>query len=45
MTPSLAIPTDNIYKFQCVAGPALIIVGFIAFLSAYTVSPDRKWLL
>jgi hypothetical protein len=42
MTPSLPIPTDNIYKFTCLFGLALIISSLFAFVSTYTSSLDRK---
>ena len=42
MTPSLPVPTDNIYKFSCLFGLALIISSLFAFVSTYTSSLDRK---
>jgi hypothetical protein len=42
MTPSLPVPTDNIYKFACLFGLALIISSIFAFVSTYTSSLDRK---
>ncbi|SFZ78008.1 hypothetical protein [Chitinimonas taiwanensis] len=42
MTPSVPIPTDNIYKFACLFGLALIVSGIFAFVSTYTASLDRK---
>jgi hypothetical protein len=42
MTPSLSISTDNIYKFSCLFGLALIISSIFAFVSIYTSSLDRK---
>lgn len=42
MTPSLSIATDNIYKFTCLFGLALIIVSILSFVSMYTASLDRK---
>ncbi|HSI42835.1 MAG TPA: hypothetical protein VK949_00700 [Methylotenera sp.] len=42
MTPSLAIPTDNIYKFSCLFGLALIIVAVFSLVSTYTATLDRK---
>lgn len=41
MTPSLIIPNDNIYKFACLFGLALIIVSIFAFVSVYTSSLDK----
>lgn len=42
MTPSLSVATDNIYKFACLFGLALIISSIFAFVSTYTASLDRK---
>jgi len=42
MTPSFPIATDNIYKFTCLFGLALIIVSIFSFVSMYTASLDRK---
>jgi len=42
MTPALPIPTDNIYKFACLFGLALIISSVFAFVSIYTNSLDQK---
>lgn len=43
MAPSsLPIPTDNIYKFACIFGLALIVSSVFAFVSTYTSSLDRK---
>jgi len=42
MPPSLSVPTDNIYKFACLFGLALIVVSIISFVSIYTSSLDRK---
>lgn len=42
MTPSLSVATDNIYKFICLFGLALIISSIFAFVSTYTTSLDRK---
>jgi hypothetical protein len=42
MTPSLAIPTDNIYKFSCLFGLALIIVAAFSFITTYATTLDRK---
>ena len=42
MTPSLPIPTDNIYKFACLFGLALIIVSIFSFVSVYNASLDRR---
>ncbi|ABM39223.1 hypothetical protein [Polaromonas naphthalenivorans] len=42
MTPSLTIPTDNIYKFSCLFGLALILVSIFSFASNYTTTLDRK---
>lgn len=42
MTPSLPVPTDNIFKFACLFGLALIIAGLFSFVSIYSSSLDRK---
>jgi hypothetical protein len=42
MTPSLPIPTDNIYKFACLFGLALIVSSIFAFVSTYTNSMNTK---
>lgn len=38
MTPSLSVPTDNIYKFASLFGLALIVVAAISYMSAYTAA-------
>lgn len=42
MSPSLPVPTDNVYKFACIFGLALIIVSVFSFSTIYTSSLDRK---
>lgn len=42
MTPSLQIATDNVYKFLCLFGLALIVMAIVAFVSTYTASLDTK---
>lgn len=42
MTPSLPIPTDNIYKFACLFGLALIVSSIFSFVSTYTSSLDKS---
>jgi len=42
MTPTVPVPTDNIYKFACMFGLALIVSAIFAFVSTYTASLDRK---
>lgn len=42
MTPSLPVPTDNIYKFACLFGLVLIVSSLFAFVSMYTSSLDSK---
>ncbi|ART48327.1 hypothetical protein [Acidovorax carolinensis] len=42
MTPALPIPTDNIFKFACLFGLALIVSSIFGFVSIYTSSLDRK---
>lgn len=42
MTPTVPVPTDNIYKFSCLFGLALIVSGIFALVSTYTASLDKK---
>lgn len=42
MTPNIAPPTDNIYKFACLFGLALVISSIFGFVSIYSSSLDRK---
>ena len=42
MAPNVPLPTDNIYKFACLFGLALIVVAVFSFVSVYTSSLDRK---
>lgn len=43
MSPSsIPVPTDNLYKFACLFGLALIISGIFAYAQIYTSSLDRK---
>ena len=42
MNPTLSVPTDNIYKFACLFGLALIIVSLYTFVTAYSSTLDRK---
>ena len=42
MAPSLPFPTDNIYKFACLFGLALIIASILVFSSSYSSALDRK---
>jgi hypothetical protein len=42
MTPSIPIPTDNIYKFSCLFGLVLIVAGIFSYVSIYATSLDRK---
>jgi hypothetical protein len=42
MYPSVPIPTDNIYKFACLFGLALIVSSIFAFFSYYDSALDRK---
>lgn len=42
MTPTFPIATDNIYKFTCLFGLALIIVSILSYVSMYTAALDRK---
>ena len=36
MPPSIPLPTDNIYKFVCLFGLALIVTAVFSFVSTYT---------
>jgi hypothetical protein len=42
MTPSLPVPTDNIYKFSCLFGLVLIVVSVFSFVSVYNSSLESK---
>jgi len=42
MAPSVPVPTDNIFKFACLFGLALIVSSIFAFVATYTSSLDRK---
>lgn len=42
MIPNLPIATDNIYKFACLFGLALIIASILSFVSVYSSTLDRK---
>lgn len=42
MLPSLPTPTDNIYKFSCLFGLALIVSAIFSFVTSYGSSLDRK---
>ena len=42
MTPSFTIATDNIYKFACLFGLALIISAVLSFATTYSSNLDRK---
>lgn len=42
MTPSLSVPTDNIYKFASLFGLALIIVSVLFFVTTYTSALGTK---
>ncbi|MBB6558870.1 NAD(P)H-dependent flavin oxidoreductase YrpB (nitropropane dioxygenase family) [Acidovorax soli] len=42
MTPSLPVPTDNIYKFSALFGLALVVSGIFAFTTVYTSSLEKK---
>lgn len=42
MNTSLSIPTDNIYKFICIFGLALVIAGILSFATTYSTSLDKK---
>jgi uncharacterized membrane protein YidH (DUF202 family) len=42
MKSTIPIPTDNIYKFSCLFGLALIVAGIFSFIASYSSSLDRK---
>jgi hypothetical protein len=42
MFPNLSIATDNIYKFACLFGLALILASIFSFVSVYNFTLDRK---
>lgn len=42
MSPSIPIPTDNVYKFACLFGLALIFSSLIAFVASYSHALDQK---
>lgn len=42
MIPNLPIATDNIYKFACLFGLAVIIASILSFISIYSSTLDRK---
>ena len=42
MQPNVPIPTDNIYKFACLFGLALIVSAIFSFVASYSSSLDRK---
>lgn len=42
MKSTIPIPTDNIYKFSCLFGLALIVTGILSFIASYSSSLDRK---
>ncbi len=42
MNPSFAIPTDNIFKFVCLFGLALIVVSVFAFVATYNFTLENK---
>jgi hypothetical protein len=42
MFPNLSIATDNIYKFACLFGLAIILASIFSFVSVYNSSLDKK---
>lgn len=42
MTPSLSVPTDNIYKFASLFGLALIIASLLSLVAVYTSTLSEK---
>ena len=41
MTPTIPLPTDNIYKFVCLFGLALILAAVYGFVALYSSSLER----
>lgn len=42
MIPNFPIATDNIYKFACLFGLAIIVASIVSFVSIYSSTLDRK---
>jgi hypothetical protein len=42
LTPSIPVPTDNIYKFSALFGLVLIVSGVFSFSATYTLSLEKK---
>lgn len=42
MQPALPLPTDNIYKFSCLFGLALIVSSIFSFVAVYNSSLEQK---
>jgi hypothetical protein len=42
MTPTISVPTDNIYKFMCSFGLAIIISSIACYVSIYINTLDKK---
>lgn len=42
MTPSIPVPTDNIYKFSALFGLAIIVSGIFSFAAMYSSSLSSK---
>jgi len=42
MTPNISPPTDNIYKFSCLFGLALVISAIFSFVAIYSSSLEQK---
>lgn len=42
MPPSVPVPTDNIYKFSCLFGLALIVAGIFVFATSYNSALENK---
>lgn len=42
MAPNLPLPTDNVYKFACIFGLALIVAAVFSYVSIHSSSLDRK---
>ena len=42
MIPNLPIATDNIYKFACLFGLAVIVASMLSFVNVYSSTLDKK---
>ena len=42
MIPNIPIATDNIYKFACLFGLAIIVASIFSFVNVYSSTLDKK---